>query len=130
MVQDIANHAFRPGQTAAQAAKPTGEAQHASTAKPANEAETQRAEKQEAAEQAREVPKASLNELVAKLNERMQDIRRELQFSVDDDTGKVVIKVLNAETEEVVRQIPPEEVLSLAANLEANGGSLLVDATA
>jgi len=44
-----------------------------------------------------------------------------LEFSVDKDTGATIIKVLDVETGEVVRQIPPEEVLNYMRQLERNG---------
>jgi flagellar protein FlaG len=44
-----------------------------------------------------------------------------LEFSIDKDTGITVIKVLNVETGEVVRQIPPEEVLAFMREFEKNG---------
>jgi flagellar protein FlaG len=34
-----------------------------------------------------------------------------ISFLVDEDTGKTVVRVIDAETEEVIRQIPPEEFL-------------------
>jgi flagellar protein FlaG len=61
---------------------------------------------------------------VKKINDFIQVIRRDLQFSVDEDTGMTVVKVMDAETEEVIRQIPSEEVLAIAANLEEARGLL------
>ncbi len=44
-----------------------------------------------------------------------------LEFSVDKDTGVTIIKVLDVETGEVVRQIPPEEVVAFMRQFEKNG---------
>ncbi len=44
-----------------------------------------------------------------------------LEFSVDKETGTTIIKVLDVETGEVVRQIPPEEVLAFMRQFEKNG---------
>ncbi len=44
-----------------------------------------------------------------------------LEFSVDKDTGVTIIKVLDTETGEIVRQIPPEEVLTFMRQFEKNG---------
>lgn len=38
-----------------------------------------------------------------------------LQFSMDDESGEMVVKVMDVEKDEVIRQIPPEEVLALVA---------------
>lgn len=54
---------------------------------------------------------------VSAVAEFVSDYARELQFRVDDASGKTVITVRNATTDEVVRQIPSEEVLELAARI-------------
>lgn len=48
-----------------------------------------------------------------------------LQFSVDSETNTTVIKVVDGDTKEVIRQIPSEEVLSLAKDLTRLQGLLL-----
>ncbi|WP_462379130.1 flagellar protein FlaG [Pseudomonas sp. Marseille-QA0892] len=55
---------------------------------------------------------------VSDLNSQMQNLRRNLDFSVDDGTGDVVVKVIDGESGKVVRQIPSEEVLKLAEQLD------------
>lgn len=73
--------------------------------------------------------KETLNEVVSDLNEFVQTLRRELQFSVDEDTGRSIVTVLNKETDEVVRQIPSEEVLAISSFLKSHAG-LLIDTKA
>lgn len=56
-----------------------------------------------------------------------------LRFTVDQATGRQVIKVLDPRTDEVIRQIPPEEALALARflqNLGEEGGGALLRAEA
>lgn len=55
-----------------------------------------------------------LMEAVAKLNDHLQNVQRDLHFSIDDASGKTVVRVVNSETDEVVRQIPSEEVLRIS----------------
>lgn len=55
---------------------------------------------------------------LSKLKEKLQDERRNLDFSVDDSTGEVVVKVLDGESGKLIRQIPSEEVLKLAKQLD------------
>ena len=43
---------------------------------------------------------------------------RNLSFSVDDESGVSIVKVLDPETKDVVRQIPAEETLRIAKSLE------------
>ena len=56
-----------------------------------------------------------LVQAVKALNEsEMFGSDRQLRFQKDPHTGKMVVKVVNRKTDEVVSQIPPEYVLSLA----------------
>lgn len=48
-----------------------------------------------------------------------------LDFSIDDDTGKTVVRVTDAETGEMIRQIPSEELLELARSLDRMQGLML-----
>jgi flagellar protein FlaG len=58
----------------------------------------------------------SLPEMVEALNNRLQDMQRGLRFSVDDSSGRIVVKVIDLDTEEVIRQIPSEEMLTIMHN--------------
>ena len=69
-----------------------------------------------------------LEAAVARLNDYAQSIKRELQFSIDGDTGKPVVRVLDGETQELVRQMPSDLALSLAKRLEELGTPELVNA--
>ena len=51
-------------------------------------------------------------------------LRRNLQFSVDEDSGRTVIKVVDTDSEEVIRQIPPEEILNISRSLQKIEGAL------
>lgn len=69
-----------------------------------------------------------VQEAVQRLSDYVQNAQRDLLFSVDKETGRTVIQVLDSETKEVVRQIPPEEILALARRMqeptEETGGLL------
>ncbi|MEJ2025498.1 MAG: flagellar protein FlaG [Deltaproteobacteria bacterium] len=47
-----------------------------------------------------------------------------LQFSIHKETGKTVVKVVNKDTGKLIRQIPPKEMLNLAAKMEDMMGIL------
>lgn len=60
-----------------------------------------------------------LQAAVDKLNELMQaGGQRSLNFSVDNSTEKLVVKVMDVETQEVIRQMPTEEALKFAEHIE------------
>lgn len=48
-----------------------------------------------------------------------------LHFSIDDATGKTVVRVTDAQTGEMIRQIPSEELLAIAQSLDRMQGLLL-----
>ena len=60
-------------------------------------------------------------ELVAHARQANRDLARldsRLQFRVDDESGKVVVAVVDADTSEVLRQIPSEEMLVVSRRLQ------------
>jgi len=69
-------------------------------------------------------PPVDVKVAIARLNEIMSSTRRSLHFQVDESSGRTVITVINEKTNEIVRQIPSEELLALVHHLEA-GGSLI-----
>ena len=61
----------------------------------------------------------AVNEAVAKINGALHEMRREeRQFQVDEDLGKLVVKIINSDTRELVRQIPTEEALALSKRMQ------------
>ncbi|WP_137821674.1 flagellar protein FlaG [Pseudomonas sp. D(2018)] len=51
------------------------------------------------------------------IQEFVQSIRRNLNFDVDDSSGRVVVQVTDSESGDVIRQIPSEDALKLAESL-------------
>lgn len=54
---------------------------------------------------------------MATIQEFVQSVRRNINFAVDDGSGRVVVKVTDSGSGDVIRQIPSEEALKLAENL-------------
>lgn len=52
----------------------------------------------------------------------VKPINNNLEFSVDGDTQKLVVKIIDRTTKEVIRQIPSEEMLSIAKALDSIKG--------
>ena len=59
----------------------------------------------------------TVRESVEKLNEFISPYVTSLQFSVDKDLGKVVVRIMDGETKEIIKQIPSEDVLALTKAL-------------
>jgi flagellar protein FlaG len=66
-----------------------------------------------------EQPKeAAVEQAVSTIEAFTQSIRRDLSFNLDDASGRVVVKVTDSVSGEVIRQIPSEDALKLAESLE------------
>jgi flagellar protein FlaG len=63
------------------------------------------------------------SEVVQDINTLVHQVAStKISFDVDDDTGRAVVRVLNKETGEVIRQVPPEELLTLVARMRQLSG--------
>ena len=71
-----------------------------------------------------EISLQDLDNTVSELNAAVQNVRRDLQFRVDEDSGRTIITVRDSETDEIIREIPPERVVALAKNIESLKGIL------
>jgi flagellar protein FlaG len=80
---------------------------------------------EEPADKAAEVSSEELMQAVEEMNEYFQNVQRNIHFSVDDDTGTTVVKVIESDTEEVIRQIPSEEILALSKYIEESAGRII-----
>lgn len=63
--------------------------------------------------------------LVEEMNRAARALNARVSFSIDPRTEKVVIRVIDGETNEVLRQIPPEEMLRVAAQMQQLLGVLI-----
>ncbi len=70
-----------------------------------------------------------VDRVVESLNNLAQSLKRKIEFSINDDTGQTVIRIVDSENDQVIRQIPPEEMLRLAEHLKDAQG-LIVDSKA
>lgn len=70
---------------------------------------------------------AHVEQAVEKIQEAVNSLAQNLRFSIDEETGKTVIKVMDVQTEEVIRQIPSQEAIAIARTLDKIQGLLLND---
>lgn len=71
------------------------------------------------------VDPAQLKQATEKINQTVRMFASNLQFTVDEDTGMDVVKVVDTETKEVIRQIPSEETLAIAKALDQLQGLII-----
>ncbi|WP_025563174.1 MULTISPECIES: flagellar protein FlaG [unclassified Psychromonas] len=65
-----------------------------------------------------------ISETVEEMNSFLQEMKRNLSFSVDEDLGKNVITVKDTENDEVIRQIPSEDLMVLRKKMDDVAGIL------
>ncbi|MBC3917347.1 flagellar protein FlaG [Undibacterium sp. CY18W] len=59
------------------------------------------------------------------INKTIQSLSQSLEFSVEEHSNKVVVKVVDQQTKEVLRQIPSEEALEISRSLDKLQGLLI-----
>ncbi|MCF8150239.1 MAG: flagellar protein FlaG [Burkholderiaceae bacterium] len=70
--------------------------------------------------------RAQVEEAVAKVKVQIQAVsRNSLDFSIDDSTGKTVVRITDHETGEMIRQIPSQEMLDIARSIDRMQGILV-----
>lgn len=79
------------------------------------------------AEKTVEEKREQVDEAVGKINDVIQVVDRNLEFTVDKETDMTVVKVIDSESKEVIRQIPSEEVIQIAKALDKLQGLLVRD---
>jgi flagellar protein FlaG len=62
---------------------------------------------------------------VEAVNRQIQAAVPNLRFSVDEDTGKTVVRIVDTDTGETIRQVPSEEMLAISRSIDRLQGLLL-----
>jgi flagellar protein FlaG len=71
--------------------------------------------------------KPSIKEAVQRLSEFVASTRSEINFEIDEASGVQVVKVLDSESGDIIRQFPSEEAIQLAQVLDKLQGLLVKD---
>lgn len=103
--------------------------EEASSMKAANKLETAVLEKVEASSSKNDNAKTEeLQEAVQEVKNFVQNVQRNLQFSIDEGSERMIVKVIEASSGEIIRQIPDESFLELARKMREHGEVHLVNA--
>ena len=85
----------------------------------------------EATDKSAQASAKELKEAVDKLNERLKPfISEAVRFNVDDESGKLIVTVVDTEKNTVLRQIPTEEALKMSREADFKQPGLLVNTKA
>ncbi|NTV09682.1 MAG: flagellar protein FlaG [Zoogloea sp.] len=87
----------------------------------------------EAAQQAGAAPAVrqpsdtELAKAIHEVQKAIEPVAQNLLFSVDKDSGRTLVKIVDSATDKVIRQIPSEEVLAISKAIDKLQGLLLKD---
>lgn len=71
------------------------------------------------------VDRAAVKDAVKKLNETVAPALQTLQFEMDDESDELVVKVVDKESQEVIRQMPSEEALAFSKTIDKLQGLVI-----
>jgi flagellar protein FlaG len=60
----------------------------------------------------------NFDQYLEKINEVLNPLNKELRVEIDQELNIPIFKIINKETNEVIRQIPLEEILRIVKNIE------------
>ena len=95
--------------------------------KPAERVEAKQKVKEDIVAQEPKVEQADVapEELLQQIKSLTEDGLYSVQFAQDERVDQLVVKVIDRETDEVIRQVPPEELLDLSATLKGMRGNIV-----
>jgi flagellar protein FlaG len=66
-----------------------------------------------------------VRESVKDVNEIVDQVKEGLSFQIHEDTEELMIQVIDVNTDEVIKELPPEEMLDLKARIHEMVGILI-----
>lgn len=74
----------------------------------------------------RNVSEDDIMRAVRQANKALEETNRRFEYSIHEQTNTIMVKVIDTQTNEVIREIPPEKILNLIAKLWELAG-IIVD---
>lgn len=116
----VASHGNAGSPVVAVSAPPTGSARSEQTATPAV-ADTQAADAHAA-----QPTNAQIQNAVDKANQAMRQANTGVEFSIDKDTKRSLIKVVDTKTGETIKQFPSKEMIAISQSIDQFQKGLLL----
>jgi flagellar protein FlaG len=66
-----------------------------------------------------------VKQAVSDINKSMQALSQGIEFSIDDESKQNIVKVIDPQTKEVIRQMPSQEAIEIAKALDQMIGKLI-----
>ncbi|BCL70716.1 Protein flaG [Vibrio nigripulchritudo MADA3029] len=70
---------------------------------------------------------AELEKRIDEVNDFISSLNKGLSFKFDDESGRRVVTVFDADTGDIIKQIPSEEMLEILRRLASNSSGLIVE---
>lgn len=80
-----------------------------------------------AVDQQSKTDSARLDQAVQAINTFLKPVASSLEFSVDEGSGRTLVKVIDTDTNDVLRQFPSKQALAISQELDKLQGLLLKD---
>ncbi|HXU93657.1 MAG TPA: flagellar protein FlaG [Gallionella sp.] len=74
----------------------------------------------------RQATAEQLKNVVDNINKALKQSNRNLEFTIDSDTKRSVVKLIDSETRDVIRQFPSEEALAISKAIDRIQQGLLL----
>ena len=68
-----------------------------------------------------------VKEAVKDIQDFVSTVTTDLRFTVDKETGRTIVSVVDSQTKQIVRQIPSQEIMKIARNIDRMQGLLFSD---
>lgn len=66
----------------------------------------------------RDLSREEIADVVDRLNSGVKDMHERLTFSIHEKTQRVVVKIINTDTNEVIRELPAREAIKLLEHIQ------------
>ncbi len=70
------------------------------------------------AEARKDAPPKKIEEIASEVQIQLKRLNTELRFEVDNESKETIVRIIDNETGELIRQIPSEEMLAIRARME------------
>lgn len=71
------------------------------------------------------IDEVALSKAVKMLNDHVAPALQSIEFSIDQETNRTIVKVIDTATQKVLRQIPNEEVMAISKTLDKLQGLMI-----
>ena len=93
---------------------------------PAQQVERKRQDsQQQTPSSAKEESKVQPEELLQQIKSLTEDGMYSVRFERDSNSNQMIVKIIDQKTDEIVRQIPPEDLINLTKRLSELNGNIV-----